>query len=129
MATEPAVTGANAAIAACTAAVTTGAITVTGSILGLEYQLLLIGMFGGLIAVSFMEKTSRTRMAVSVATSALLAGYAAPVIAAVSVSQIPALAGVATEPLRLFCALLVGVCAQTLIPVTLGWLRKVGGQS
>lgn len=122
MVPEPTSSGAAAAAAAA------GAITITGSILGLEYQLLLIGMFGGLIAVSFLPQTTRARMAMSVATSALLAGYATPVVATLSVAQIPAMAGVATEKLSWFCALVIGVSAQTLIPIALGWMRKMGGQ-
>lgn len=116
---------------------TAGAITITGSILGLEYQLLLVGMFGGLIALSFFPQSTRWRMASSVATSALLAGYATPVLAAISINKLEALGGIASQPLQLLLALLIGISAQFLIPAGMGWLRKFtrqdgqrpGGQS
>ncbi|MFM2086309.1 MAG: hypothetical protein RLZZ237_1178 [Pseudomonadota bacterium] len=116
---EPAITAAGGALAL-------GTVTLTGSILGLEYETLLVGMFGGLVALSMIEPTTRVKMVVSVITSALVAGYVGPIAHAGAMEYFP-WASKSAEALRWFCAFAAGVSAQTIVPLALGWLKKRGG--
>jgi hypothetical protein len=112
------------------AAYAAGAITISGSFLGLQYDFLLAGMFGGLIALSFAVPATRLRMAVSVATSAIVAAYATPVLAVVATEYFPSAAKAGDSPLRMFCACALGIGAQTIVPVGLAWIRKrLGAQT
>ncbi|OWY31819.1 hypothetical protein CEJ45_24165 [Herbaspirillum aquaticum] len=56
-----------------------GTVTLTGSFLGLQYDLLLAGIFGGCVALSFTRQTPLLRMAITLITSALVAAYGGPV--------------------------------------------------
>src|SRR5471030_2124323 len=105
---EPAITAAGGAFAL-------GAVTLTGPILGLEYGTLLVGMFGGFVALSRIEPTTRAKMAISVVTSALVAGYIGPVAHAVALEYIPWLSKV-SEQVRWLCAFVAGASAQTVVP-------------
>jgi len=116
-----------ATITAATGALALGTVTLTGSILGMEYDVLLVGMAGGLVALSMVEQTGRIKMAVSVITSALVAGYVAPIAHAGALEYFPWTAKSA-EAVRWFCAFAAGVSAQTIVPLALGWLKKKGGQ-
>lgn len=108
-------------------AVATGAVQVTGVILGLQYDLLLPGMLGGLIALSFADPTTRTRMAISVFTSTIMAAYGAPVMAAVLPAFFAFFDRVNQATLDSACACCIGIAAQTLAPVVLGrWKSKIG---
>ena len=112
---------------AAAAAYTVGTITITGSFLGLQYDLLLVGMAGGLVALSFFEQTTRTKMAISVITSALVAGYATPV-AYVGVLEFATWTAKTGDALRWLCAFGIGLSAQTVVPLGIKWLKtKYGG--
>src|SRR5574337_348679 len=87
-------------------------------VLGLQYQVLLVGLLGGLIALSFAQPTSRRRMAALVISSALLSGYATPVLAEVLFDRVPELAHVRSATVLLL-ALLLGLTAQVTIPALL----------
>lgn len=87
----------------------------SATLLGLQPDALLPGMVGGLLALSFGQKLSRLRMAASVATSTLLAGYGASVVAAVAVGLVPSLSNAGDSAVRAFVALLLGLLAQQLI--------------
>jgi hypothetical protein len=118
---EPTVSGAAAAMAYAT-----GTITITGSFLGLQYDLLLVGMAGGLVALSMFEQTTRVKMAFSVFTSALLAGYIAPVLNVAAIEYFPWTMK-AGDALRWFCAFGAGLFGQTLVPLVIKFLRNRGG--
>lgn len=115
-----------ATITAAGGALALGTVTLSGSILGLEYGVLLAGMFGGLVALSFIEPTTRAKMVTSVITSALVAGYVGP-IAHVGVLEYFPWTAKSAEIVRWFCAFAAGVSAQTIVPLGLGWLKKRGG--
>jgi hypothetical protein len=51
-------------------AVSIGTVTLTGAFLGLQYDLLLAGIFGGCVALSFTRQTPLLRMAITLITSA-----------------------------------------------------------
>ena len=105
-------------------AIAAGTITLSGSILGLQYGYLLAGLFGGLIALSIADPTTRLRMAMSVAISALAAGYSTPVLVGFVTEYLIWTSKVAHDSLELFCAAGVGVSAQTVIPSGIAWVKK-----
>jgi hypothetical protein len=113
--------------AVATAAIATGALTVTGSLFGMQFDLLMPGLFGGLVALSFADPVSRWRMAISVATSAILAGYGAPAAIVVAVDLLPVLAKVPANELRALTACAIGLASQTVIPPFLAGLKKGAG--
>lgn len=102
-------------------------ITITGSFLGLQYDLLLVGLAGGLVALSFMRQVSPIRMLVSIFTSAIVGGYGGPVLAAAAPEYL-AWAGKIPDQIRWFSAFACGIGAQTVVPLALSQLRdRFGG--
>ncbi|HYD58979.1 MAG TPA: hypothetical protein VEC35_01395 [Noviherbaspirillum sp.] len=102
-----------------------GTITLTGSILGVHYDALLAGFFGGLVSLSYLPSMPALKIAGTVASSSILAGFFAPVIAAAAVHYFPWLVGTGGG-VRMACAAGLGLTAQVLIPAGLNWLRKQG---
>ncbi|WP_254426886.1 restriction endonuclease [Herbaspirillum sp. VT-16-41] len=110
-------------------AVAVGTVTLTGSFLGLQYDLLLAGIFGGCVALSFTRQTPLLRMAITLITSALVGAYVTPIAVAWAAqssyfdwtAKIP-------EQMRFFSAFSIGVCSQTLVPLALQQLKiRFGG--
>lgn len=116
---EPASSTAGIAIAA-------GTITLTGSILGVHYDALLAGFFGGLVSLSYLPAMPATRIAGSVATSALVAGFFAPIIGAALANYFPWMSGTG-DHMRIAAAAALGICSQVLIPALFSWIRIKGG--
>jgi hypothetical protein len=108
-------------------ALAAGAITFASTIFGVQYDTLLAGFFGGLVALSYLPPMSYARVAGSVAGSALLAGYFAPVAAVASVNYFPWLHDLG-DFLRVACAAAIGLGAQAAIPAAFAWLRHRGEQ-
>lgn len=108
------------------AAIAGGAITITGSILGVHYDALLAGFAGGLVSLSFLPSMTVWRSAYSVAASSLLAGFFAPAIALAMANYFPWLASLG-DYLRITSAAFIGVSAQAFIPIMLAWARAKGG--
>jgi hypothetical protein len=118
---EPASSTASIAIAA-------GTITLSGSVFGVQYDALLAGFFGGLVSLSYLPPMSGLKITGTVAGSALLAGFFAPVIAAAALHYFPWLHSVG-DFMRLAGGAGLGIAAQVLIPAGLKRLRSfVGGQ-
>lgn len=107
-------------------AIAAGTITLTGSILGVQYDALLAGFFGGLVSLSYLPSMPALRTAGSVATSAMLAGFFAPVIAAAGASYFPWVAGMGGFA-RIASGAALGICAQVIIPSLFAWIRARGG--
>lgn len=112
---------------ALTAAAAVSAITLTGSFLGMQHDLLIAAFFGGVIALRFIPETSRLRMATSVFTSTILGGYGAPIVAAIIAQHFP-YTKTTDGALPLLCACSIGVSAQTIVPVALAWIRRFSGR-
>lgn len=112
---EPAASTAGIALAA-------GTITLTGTILGVHYDALLAGFFGGLVSLSFLPGMSLLKTAGSVAGSALLAGFFAPILAAAAHNYFPWLASVG-DFVRIASAAALGIGWQALLPAGLKRLR------
>ena len=107
-------------------ALAAGAITLSGSVLGVHYDALLAGFFGGLVSLSYLPAMSIPRTAWSVAAAALLAGLFAPVLSIASANYFTWLAGTGGQ-LRIATAAGIGLCAQVAIPALFTWIRKKGG--
>lgn len=110
-------------------AIATGAITLSGSVLGLQADALLFGLFGGLLWLMHESKPmSKARMAGTLAAAALVAGMGAPIAIAWLLDSFPWVATVPREALRDACAAGVGFAAQWLLPFLMGKLQsKAGG--
>ncbi|CAN7463309.1 hypothetical protein LJR289_003059 [Pseudoduganella sp. LjRoot289] len=118
---EPVSSTVSIAIAAAT-------ITLSGSVFGVQYDALLAGLFGGLVSLSYLPPMPALKIAGTVAGSALLAGFFAPVIAVAALHYFPWLNSVG-DFLRLAGGAGLGIAAQVLIPAGLKRLRRyVGGQ-
>ena len=115
--TEPATT---------TAALSVGTVTLVGSIFGMQYSLLLIGLFGGLLRLGQANITSRKAAFTSVTLSSMLAGAVAPVAGSMTANFF----GLANpiEELRICAAFLLGYGWQTITPVLVDLVKqKLGG--
>lgn len=110
-------------------AIATGAITLTGSVFGLQYDALLCGLFGGLIALMHLEISSRWNMAFSLGSSALLAGMFSPVAVAGSLNYVDWLQTVHPTALRMAAAGAIGLFGQVLIPIVMAFLRRKGSEA
>ncbi|WGG51834.1 restriction endonuclease [Rugamonas sp. DEMB1] len=108
-------------------AIAAGTITLTGSILGVQYDALLAGLAGGLVSLSYLPAMTLARIAGSVAGSSLLAGYFAPLIALGIANYFP-FAAAAGDGMRLASAAGLGLGAQVIIPTAFAWLRRKGGE-
>lgn len=96
--------------------ITVGTVSVVGTLLGMHYDALLFGLFGGLIFLSQGNTVRRTQAVTSVIASALLAGVGAPILSSLLVSFYSALANVDTDTMRRASALLIGGSWQAAIP-------------
>lgn len=114
---EPAVSTASITIAAST-------ITLSGSVFGVQYDALLAGLVGGLVSLTYLPAMPLLKMAGTVAGSALLAGFFAPVLAAAGLHFFPWLQAVG-DMLRLAGAAALGLGAQVLVPAGLKRLRTL----
>lgn len=106
-------------------ALAAGTLTVTGSIFGVQYDALLAGFFGGLVSLSYLPAMTLARTAGSVAGSALLGGYAAPLASVAVANYFPFVAGDGAASTSI-SAFALGLCAQVAIPAALARLRKKG---
>ena len=109
---------------ATTAGIIVGArIGLTGSVMGAQIDALMIGLIAAILISFWLPSVDdRKKAAASVALSALLAGFGAPVAAGWLSGSQPELA--AGSPLRLLVALGLGVLCPTLVPVIIGWARR-----
>jgi len=96
-------------------AVAAGAITLTGSIFGIQYDALLAGFFGGLVALSYLPPLSISRIASSVAASSVCAGFLGPIVALSVVHYLPWMSQIG-DFMRMSSAWLIGLCAQGVLP-------------
>lgn len=104
-----------------------GAITLSGSILGLQYEYLMAGMFGGLMALSLAEPTTKWKMATVVATSSVMAGYGTPVAVAFAHTYAIWTTAISHESFSLFCSASIGISTHTAIPAFLSKAKKLIG--
>ena len=105
-------------------ALATGAITLTGSIFGLQYDALLFGLFGGLISLMHLSPMGLMRLASTLGTASLMGALFGPAAIAAAAASWVWFQAIPKEPARLGGSLLVGLFAQALIPIALDWLKR-----
>ena len=116
--------------AAAGIALATGAITITGSIFGLQFDALLFGLFGGLISLMHLPPMTLLRLVGTLGSAALLGALFGPAAIAAAAASWTWFSAVPAAPARLGGALLVGLFAQAIIPIALAILdRKRGAQA
>jgi hypothetical protein len=96
----------------------------TGSILGVQYDALLAGFFGGLVSLSYLPHMPPIKIARSLTGSAIIAGFLAPILAAFAVNYFSWLAGVG-EFTRIAAAGLLGIRWQAVLPAGLDRVRSL----
>lgn len=120
---EPTSTSTGIAIAA-------GTITLTGSVVGLGYDVLFAAFIGALLALALSDEMPRWRLALTVVTTALIAAWLAPVLAAAVAASFAWARAVSSDALRLASAGLLGATTQSLLPVLLAAIKtRAGGAS
>ena len=107
-------------------ALAAGTITLTGSILGVQYDALLAGLAGGLVSLSYLPPMRGPQIAGSVIGSSLIAGWFAPVASVTAANYFPFLSSAGESGIRIAAAAGLGLCAQVIIPAAFAWLRKKG---
>lgn len=110
-------------------AIATGAITLTGSVFGLQFDALLFGLFGGLISLMHLPAMGLLRLIGTLGSASLLGGLFGPAGVAAAASYWAWVAAVPPIPARLGSALFVGLFAQALIPLVLTRLERKSAQS
>lgn len=114
---EPAASTVGIAIAA-------GTVTLTGSIFGVQYDALLAGFAGGLVSLSYLPHMPPLKIAGSLAGSAIIAGFLAPIGAAAAVNYFDWLGGIG-DVTRVATAFLFGVGWQAVLPAALDRVRSL----
>lgn len=108
-----------------------GTVSISGAFLGIQYETLLAGFFGGLVSLSVLPPMSNLKTVWSVVGSAFLAGYFAPICATWALVGAPWLVPLA-DLVRLACAVVIGICWQPILPVCIdrfrSWIGTKGGQ-
>lgn len=121
---EPASTGGSAY------AIAVGTITISGGVIGLQYDALIAALAGALFALSnSSDVMPRRRLFIWLVTTVMISAWTASIAASLAVVQWESLAPV-VEPLRLLIAALCGAGARVLIPALIGRAgRTLGGAS
>lgn len=106
-------------------AIAAGTITLTGSFLGVHYDMLLAGFFGGLVSLSFLSQMTRMKVASTLATSSLAAGFFGPTLAVAALHYFPYLADLGAG-IRIGAGATLGLCFQTAVPALFRRLAALG---
>ena len=105
-------------------AIAAGNITLSGSVFGMQYDALLACVFGGLVSLTYLPPLSLAKRLGTVAGSALLAGFFAPLIAVAGLHYLPWLQSVG-DATRIASGAALGIAAQVLVPAGLRRLRSL----
>lgn len=113
--------------AAISAGLGATAITLTGSILGMQYDALTIGLLGGLSALMHLPPIeSHLSKFWSVAASAIMGALLSPLATVAAVNMMPWLNGLGNAPVRLASAFMIGLIAQAGVPILFGVIKRKG---
>lgn len=96
--------------------ISVGTVSVVGTLLGMNYDSLLFGLFGGLLMLSRGAVASRLAAFSALASSTLFAGVGSPIAAAFAVSYFSPLAALGHDIVRCAAALAIGCGWQAGIP-------------
>lgn len=99
-------------------------VTVFGVVTGLTYDVLLAGFAGGLVSLSYVGNMSWPKVFSTLFSSTLTAGYAAPIVLAVTAKWID-VGPIAASGLAV-AGFFTGLAAQTALPVFLSWIKRRG---
>ena len=105
-----------------------GAITLTGSFIGLQLDALVLGLCGGLISLMFLPAMAPLRVAGTLFTAAVTGAAASPFAPAAAAEYAKFLVATGTTPLRLAAALAIGILAQFAIAALIRRVQKQGGE-
>jgi len=120
---EPTSTSTGVAIAA-------GTITLTGSVVGLGYDVLFAAFVGSLFALMLQPEMPRRRLALTVITTALIAAWLAPVVEVVLPTIFAWARPIPSNALRMASAVILGATTQRLLPMLLTFAdKRAGGAS
>ncbi len=98
------------------AAISVGTVSIVGTFLGMHYDALLLGLFGGLLMLARQQATNRFTAFSGVTLSALFAGAISPVTASIIVSYV---SFITLEEARICSAAVVGCGWQSFAPIIL----------
>lgn len=101
-----------------------GTVAVTGSLLGMQYDALLFGLFGSLIMLARAEQTSRLAALGNIGTSMLVAGVGSPILSALAFGHFELLTSLGREITDHAAALLLGAGWQVGIPTAWAWIKN-----
>lgn len=103
------------------AAFTVGTVSVVGTFLGMHYDALLLGLFGGLIMLARQQAATRLIAFSSVTLSTLFAGAMSPVAASVVIAYT---AAITLDEARISCAALIGCGWQSITPIIADFIKQ-----
>lgn len=98
------------------AAISVGTVSLVGTFLGMHYDALLLGLFGGLLMLARQQPASRFTAFSGVTLSSLLAGAISPVTSSIIVGY---MSMISLEEARICSAAIVGCGWQSFAPVLL----------
>lgn len=107
-------------------AIGAGVITISGSIFGVHYDMLLAGFFGSLLSLSHLPPMSRWRVASTIGTASLAAGFFGPVVATAAAHYFTWLEELG-DLLRLAAGAGIGASIHSVIPAALNRIKAYGG--
>lgn len=116
-------------------ALTLGTVTLTGTVLGMHYDALVIGFVAALVATMHLpprdgEARTPWRVLSLVGGASFLSGIFAPVTAQAATAYLPWAASLGADLLRVTSAAVIGASANVMIPLAITWAtRKAGGQA
>ncbi|HET8687561.1 MAG TPA: hypothetical protein VFM18_12995, partial [Methanosarcina sp.] len=112
--------------------ITVGTVSLVGTLLGMHYDALLFGLFGGLIFLSRCVSTTRSKAITGAISSALLAGVFSPILVNFLYSLHESLKSIDEDTMRRAASMIIGGGWQVVIPTAVqifgewlrGWLIK-----
>ena len=104
-------------------AIATGAISLSGTIFGLQADALLFGLFGGLIWLAAGAPLTKWRAASVLATAVLFAGVGSPILVAWALDSFAFLAKVSPDVLGAGAAMALGFGAQMALDLATAKVR------
>ncbi len=108
-------------------AIATGAITLTGSLFGLQFDALLFGLAGGLFSLMYLAPIgSRWRLAGTLAAASMIGAIISQIALPYAFDTFPLLLKVGADVVRPAIACGVGLVLQVVIPIFLALVKRRG---
>jgi hypothetical protein len=109
-----------------------GTVTLTGTILGMHYDALIVGFIAALVSLLHLppaagETRTIGRVFALVASASFMAGLLAPITAAAATNYLPWTLRIGADLLRVTAAALIGAGIHVAVPATMSWMRKRAG--